>query len=133
MTSSVDKLIALAEEHDSKATPGPWDHHVSPDERRSGIRSRDNLLLISTTGQDDLDHGNKCERKANHAFIAASRTAWPETAKALKVAREALETCSAAQPEGRQSIMPARALALVAAKAREALAEIDRIAKSVME
>lgn len=79
---TIDELIKLAEQHDQKATKGP---------RVKKFRESDGLWLIKFPHIPRGFHGD-CSGyliyadEADVDFDCASRAAWPQTARALKVA-----------------------------------------------
>lgn len=80
-----DLEIKDLEELCGKATPGPWFHTGSKDQRRNSVHSDKPHRVILHTEPDDHFAGHKGERFANAAFCAAARTYLP---KLLEVRRE---------------------------------------------
>lgn len=117
MANPIDTLLALAEEHDQAATKGPWSVDTNVRCIREGgdprVAYRKHIHLEHWMNPEEPNSIVKGQRKRLE-FIAASRTAWPATARALKVAREALL---------RYTERP-----FINAVAELALAELDRIA-----
>lgn len=88
MTPSIDKLIALAEEHDAKAAEGPWEYYECRADdgpgRRNNLRWTQVLLIPDSHLISTCRNPISSDDAETDKFIAASRTAWPATAKALK-------------------------------------------------
>lgn len=119
-TKPTNKLITLAEDMDTAATKGPWKSDycgdvwtISPDVPLEESMPEIGVLF---RGVGSTSTGPDC---GDGKFIAASRTAWPATAKALRRAIEFIQAedeCSNHRMNG----------------ARDCLDEIDRIAAEVV-
>lgn len=115
--TSIDKLIALAEEHDAKATKGPW-----KEDRALDIIAPDADVIIGDV-RIVVGEGVMITPEDSD-FIAASRLAWPTTAKALKVAREELRNIAT---RGNNCACASHGWA------KQAISEIDRISASMLD
>lgn len=133
MDSSVDKLIALAEEMDAKATSadgdgiGPWERTIFPEQKFDGVTG---WIGCDQTRDHYPVRVANCERPEDAEFIAAARTAWPATAKALRIANDALRErqCDWVCADDRAGMTHSKSCEKCAA-----LTEINRIAAEVGE
>lgn len=119
--SPVDKLIALVEELDGKATEGPW-------EASYNVSSLDDCELLGPQIHENGDRvviaADENGEPGDFQFSATARTLLPAAVKALKVARDwMLSNIEAMECRGDEDCDHCVGL--------QALAEIDRIAASV--
>lgn len=108
------ELIALAQELDAKATLGPWQTEKPGTDPASGF-AVGSLIAAVARGQAIYtlhdERGTSPERDRH--FIAASRTAWPETARLLAEQIAATEAAEAKLASTEKVIDRGRVLASV--------------------
>lgn len=96
MTADLEKLLAEAEEHDRKATPGPWELERDYSDELDVEESSWPLRIVGVCNFTEEPNDND---EADAAFIAWARNNLPALVKAIRDRQADLEAASRALRE----------------------------------